>query len=289
MRGFMSQRIAQAVIWAIGSAVTFSAGSAATKFLGQKLPIAELAFFRAAFGAVVLFGVWRLIADLGKARDPWGYALRCGLGVVALYGLMYAFTTIPLALASLLFFTRVLLMPVAGRVMLGERSGPDVWLAVAVGFVGASVSVWPALSLPEWQFGVGAALIGALASAGSQTAVRRLTATNDPALVVLIFAAVSGVATFPLAAANWVAPPVTDWPVLAGLGLFTLGAQYAAARAYKLAPVGFLAPFDFLTIPLAAVLGYLLFAEVPSTWTAAGSVLVIASGAWVAWRGAQAG
>ncbi len=282
-------KLISATFWAVGSALAFSAGSAATKFLGQKLPAAELAFFRAAFGAVVLFGVWRLIADLGKARDPWGYALRCGLGVVALYGIMYAFTSLPLALASLLFFTRVLLIPVVGTIMLGERSGPSVWGAVFVGFAGASVSVWPALNLPEWQFGIVAALVGALASAGSQTAVRRLTATNDPALVVLVFAAVSGVATFPLAAANWVMPPATDWPVLAGLGLFTLGAQYAAARAYKLAPVGFLAPFDFLTIPLAAGLGYLLFAEVPSTWTAAGSVLVIASGAWVAWRGAQAG
>ncbi len=276
-----------AILWAIASAATFAASSAITKFLGQKLPTAELAFFRAVFAVVVMVGVWQFVADLGKARDPLGYVLRCGLGVVALYSLMYAFTTIPLGLASLLFFTRILLMPVAGRIMLGERAGMDVWMAVAMGFVGAAVSLWPALVLPEWRLGIAAALIASLASAGSQTAVRRLAFTNDTGLIVLIYTTVSVAATFPVAAIQWVSPPVTDWPVLAGLGLFALGAQYAAARAFQLASVGFLAPLDFLTIPTAAVLGYVLFAEVPSVWTVGGSVLVLAASAWVTWSGSR--
>ncbi len=281
--------VLSAVGWAIASTITFAAGSASAKFLGQKLPTAELAFFRVAFGALMLAGAWRFIADLGKARDPWGYVLRCGLGVVAVYGLMYAFTTIPLALANLLFFTRVLLIPVVGTIMLGERSGPSVWGAVFVGFAGAAVSLWPALALPEWRLGVVAALVAALASAGSQTAVRRLTFTNSPGLIVLIYTVVSMAATFPAATVTWVTPPLGDWPLLAAMGLLALTTQYAAARAFQLATVGFLAPLDFLTIPAAAVLGYVLFSEVPSPWTIAGSGLVLVASGWVAWKGSQTG
>lgn len=273
-----------AVLWAVASTVAFAASSASAKLLGQKLPAAELAFFRAVFGVVVLAGVWRFIIDLGKARDPIGYVLRCGLGVVALYSLMYAFTAIPLGLASLLFFTRILLMPVAGQIMLGERSNADIWIAVTIGFIGAVIASWPALTMPEWRLGVGAALLAALTSAGSQTAVRRLTFTNSPGLIVLIYTAVSVAATLPMASLNWVSPPAGDWPVLAALGLLGLAAQYAAARAYQLAPVGVLAPLDFLTIPVAAAFGYALFAEVPSPWTVAGSALVLAATAWVGWR-----
>jgi len=279
---------ATAVLWAVASAIAFAAGSASAKFLGQKLPTAELAFVRAAFGAVVLFGIWRFMTDLGKVRDPIGHVIRCVLGVLTLYCLMYAFTTIPLALASLLFFTRVLLMPVTGRLMLKERPGPGIWGAVGIGFIGAAVSLWPALQMPELRLGVLAALVAAIASAGSQTAVRRLTFTNSPGLILLIYAGVSVVATFPAAALTWVTPPLADLPVLVALGLLALAAQYAAARAYKLATVSVLAPLDFLTIPAAAVLGYALFAEVPSVWTAAGSVLVLAATGWVTWKGERA-
>ncbi|MCW2247551.1 drug/metabolite transporter (DMT)-like permease [Azospirillum fermentarium] len=276
-----------AALWSAASALAFAASSASAKFLGQKLPIAELAFFRAVFGVVVLAGVWQFVADLGKARDPIGHVLRCGLGVVALYSLMYAFATIPLGLASLLFFSRILLLPVAARIMLGERASAGIWAAVLLGFAGALLSSWPAASLPEWRLGVGAALLAAIASAGSQTAVRRLTFTNSPGLIVLIYTAVSVAATLPMASLTWVTPLVGDWPVLAALGLLALASQFAAACAFQKAPVSFLAPLDFLTIPIAAAFGYALFAEIPSAWTIAGSVLVLGSSAWVTVKSSQ--
>ncbi|SMH56706.1 DMT family transporter [Azospirillum agricola] len=272
-----------AFVWATVSAVAFAASSAAAKFLGEKLPAAELAFFRSAFGVLLLVGVWRFVADLGKARDLWGYVIRCGLGVVSLYSFMYAITTIPLALASLLFITRVLLLPVSARVMLGERSGPLVWSAVTVGFAGAAVSLWPALTVPELRLGVLAGLIASVASAGSQTAVRRLTATNSASLIVLIYTAVSVAATLPLAAVDWRTPPFADWTVLAILGLFAVMAQFAAARAFSAAPVGFLAPFDFLTVPVAAMFGFLLFHEVPTIHDMVGGSLILMAAAFVGW------
>ncbi|MBP2232261.1 drug/metabolite transporter (DMT)-like permease [Azospirillum agricola] len=266
-----------AFVWATVSAVAFAASSAAAKFLGEKLPAAELTFFRAAFGAVFLIGVWRFVADLGKLRDPWGHVTRCGLGIVSLYSFMYAVTAIPLALASLLFITRVLLLPVTAQMMLGERSGPLVWGAVIIGFVGAAIPFVPALAVPEQRWGVVAALLASVSSAGSQTAVRRLTATNSAGLIVLVYATVSLAATAPVAMANWVVPPAPDWVLLAALGLFALGAQFAAAKAFSMASVGFLAPFDFLTVPVAAALGFLLFGEIPTGFDLAGGVLVLAA------------
>ncbi len=266
-----------AALWATGSAGAFAASSAAAKFLGQKLPVAELACFRALFGALLLAGAWRIGVALGRPSDLRGHVLRCGLGVMALYSLMYAFTTIPLALASLLFFSRVLLMPVAGRLMLGERSSPLVWAAVVVGFLGATLPLAPALAIPEQRLGVLAALIAAAASAGSQTAVRRLARSNSAGLITLIYTGASVAATLPVALIDWVAPPMTDWPVLAALGLFALLAQLTAAKAYGLAPVGVLAPFDVLSVPAAAVAGYLLFGEVPGLLTVLGSAVILAA------------
>jgi len=264
-----------ATAWAVASAVAFSTSAAAAKFLGQKLPTAELSFFRAAFGALLLVGGWRFLVGARKARDPWGHVLRCGLGVVALYGFMHALATLPLALASLLFVTRVLLLPVAARLMLGERSGPTVWGAVTIGFAGAVVSLWPALTVPELRLGIAAALVAAVASAGSQAAVRRLTATNPAGLIVLIYTTASVAATLPFAMTDWVAPLPSDWPILVALGGFAVFAQFAAAKAFSRAPVGFLAPLDVLAVPIGAVLGVLLFSEVPTIHDWIGGGLIV--------------
>lgn len=266
----------QAALWALASAITFSASSAAAKLLGTKLPAAELAFFRAAAGAMVLVAVWRLVADLGKVYDPAGYVLRCGLGVLALYAFMYALGAAPLAMVFLIFFTRALMLPVAARLMLGERSSLLVWVAVVIGFVGAALPLVPALQEPQQALGVLAALVAAVATAGSQTAVRRLTeAGNAPGMVVLIYSVASVLGTLPIALPDWVTPPAADWPVLAALGLFGVTAQYTAAKAFSKATVGFLAPLDFLAVPAAAGLGWLLFGEVPSMLTGIGAVIVL--------------
>ena len=265
-----------AALWAFASAATFSASSAAAKLLSAKLPTAELAFFRAAVGAVALVAAWRLIADLGKTKDPVGYVLRCGLGVLALYCFMYALGNAPLAWVFLIFFTRALMLPVAARLMLNERANPVVWVAVVIGFVGAALPLVPALQEPEQALGVLAAMVAAIATAGSQTAVRRLTeAGNAPGMVVLIYSAVSVLGTLPMAIPSWVMPPAADWPVLAALGLFAVAAQYTAAKAFSRATVGFLAPLDFLAVPAAAAIGWLLFGEVPSMLTAVGGVIVL--------------
>lgn len=279
----------KAALWAFASAVTFSASSAAAKFLGTKLPTAELAFFRAAAGAIVLVAVWHLVADLGKAKDRVGYVLRCGLGVLALYAFMYALGAAPLALVFLIFFSRALMLPVAARLMLGERPSLVVWAAVVIGFIGAALPLVPALQEPQQAWGVLAALAAAVATAGSQTAVRRLTeAGNAPGMIVLIYSAASVLGTLPAALPNWVTPPATDWPVLAALGLFGVAAQYTAAKAFSRATVGFLAPLDFLAVPAAAGLGWLLFGEVPSMLTGIGAVIVLAAAAVVVMGSAHA-
>lgn len=276
-----------AASWALGSVVAFCAGSAAAKLLGMKLPAIEITFIRSMVAAVMLAGTWRLLADLRKAQDLWGHATRCLLGVAAIFGLLYAVTVIPLALAMVLYISRTLVMPIAGRLMLGERSGPLVWSAVMLGFAGVVISSWPEMHATESGLGVLAALAAAMASAGSQTTVRRLTRTNSAPMIVLIYSAVAVVGTFPAALPVWVTPPAADWPVLVALGLSAAGAQLFAARAFALAPVGFLAPLDLLGVPVATMMGWLLFGEVPNMLSGIGAVVVLIAAAVVVMGSAQ--
>lgn len=96
-------------------------------------------------------------------------------------------------------------------------------------------------------------------------------------MVTLICSAASVLGTLPAALPSWVTPPPADWPVLTALGLCGVAAQYTEAKAFSKAPVGFLAPLDFLAVPAAAGLGWLLFGEVPNMLTGIGAVVVLAA------------
>ena len=79
-------------------------------------------------------------------------------------------------------------------------------------------------------------------------------------------------------------PSATDWGWLIVMGLLGGIAQILNTRAWRLAPTAVLAPFDYTSIVLAMLFGYLWFKEDPS-WTVWFDLpLVIGSGLYILYR-----
>ena len=62
------------------------------------------------------------------------------------------------------------------------------------------------------------------------------------------------------------------------------GTPYCQARAFASADASAVMPFDFLRLPLGALFGYLLFAEIIDTWTWVGAVVIFFSGYYIVKR-----
>jgi drug/metabolite transporter (DMT)-like permease len=80
----------------------------------------------------------------------------------------------------------------------------------------------------------------------------------------------------------WVTPQnplIVAVMVLAGF--FGGFGHYLFVRAHRLAPVSVLAPFAYTQLLWVIVLGYLVFSQLPSVWTLAGSAIVIVSGLYL--------
>lgn len=271
----------QAAAWVIVSGIAFAASSAAGKLAGVKLPPAEVALFRALAAAIVVAVVFRAAAvDWSRAKDKRWHLVRVITGVLALTCFMYAITVLPIAVAGLLLLTRVLLMPIVARVLIGEPMSARLAAAAVVGLIGAGITAWPQLRPDGQVLGVLAALGAAISTAVSQTAVRRLSASNSPALIVCIYGIGAAALLVPVTAVTgWVTPPASSWTALAVLGLAAAISQYAAVAALRLGPVSFIAPLDFLAIPIQAVVGWAMFSDVPSRFDLVGAALIIGS-AW---------
>jgi len=275
------RRLVAAAAWGVGSASAFALSSLAGKFLGVRLPAAELAWFRALAAGLFAILLFRAARDWRQAAAPGWHTIRVISGVLALVAFMYALTALPLALAPLILLTRVLMIPFAARLMLGEAIDARVLAAAVVGFAGALVALWPQVAIGGQALGAAAAVAAAVGTAVSQTAVRRLAQDNPPEVIVAVYGLACVVILLPFAAAQWMPPPTSVIGITALVALGVAGgiAQYAAAVAYKLAPAGFVAPFDFMGIPVAAALGFFAFGEVPGLFDLVGAALIMGS-AW---------
>ena len=65
--------------------------------------------------------------------------------------------------------------------------------------------------------------------------------------------------------------------------------QILLTESYRHAETGVIAPFEYVSMLLALILGYALFAEVPTRTMLVGAALIVAAGLFIIWRERQLG
>ena len=150
-------------------------------------------------------------------------------------------------------------------------------LILAAGFMGVVLVIQPDFTHTDWA-GTCAALFGALMFAMLGLKTRSMSATESTELMVfyggLTFLVVTGVVMLN----SWITPPSEDLLLLLGVGLISLVAQLLIVHSYQFAAVYIIAPFEYVTILWAILLGWLFFAEIPTAIMLAGCAIVIACG-----------
>lgn len=264
--------------------VLFSGLDAVAKILGQTYPITQVLWVRFAVHAAiaVLLVAPYLAARPWRAKRPGMQALRGLLLVSATITNFTALRYLQLAETSAIYFSSPLIVAALSVPLLGEHVGPRRWTAIVVGFIGIMIVVRPGMGLMHWAVGLAllTALIGALYSI-----ISRKLAEDDSAHTTQLYTALFGtVATAPLTALDWVAPTAGGWMLMVLMGVLGGAGHWLLAVAHAHAPAPSLAPFSYTQIVWMPLLGYLVFADVPSVWTAVGGVIVVASGLYLLHR-----
>lgn len=264
--------------------VLFCTMDAMVKALGGTYGSFQLMLFRS---AIALIPVSVLIWQAGglkivKANRPWLQAARVAIGFGSLLGFFYVFPRMPLVDAYAISFAAPLFMVALSVPLLGEPVGWRRWTAVAVGFVGVLIMLDP------WGMEfhpISLILLAATFCYALSTILVRLLSRHDHDVVTLFwFAFVSSGLSLVGAIPEWKWPPAMDWLWLIVLGLLGGFAQILITRAWRLAPAAVLAPFDYTSIVLAVLFGYLWFQEEPSWTVWYGLPLVIGSGLYILHR-----
>lgn len=202
---------------------------------------------------------------------------RVTFNLLAFLSFYFSLTRIELGQATAIAMSAPLITTVLSGPLLGERASKRQKSIVALGFVGVLLVIQPFAGSFD-PMGIIAVIVGALMFSLLVIQTRKMTQTESTELMV-IFAALtilclSGV----LMPVLWVTPVGQDWFLLFGVGFISLFAQLSIVHAYRFAPVYILAPFEYVTIPWALLLGWVIFAETPTVVMLFGVAIIIACG-----------
>lgn len=269
----------QGAIWKILACFFFAANNGVVKLLSQPssdgpaLSSYQIAFLQNFVGFIIMLpfilpqGTQKL-----KIIYPSLHFYRVLIGVAGVVLWYMALSRMQMAEAVALSFTGPIFTVILSKLYLGERIGFYRYLGIILGIFGAFVitrpdrALWGSENTFSWI--VILPLSSAIAISMAKIFGRELGAKGESAenltFYLLLFMAPL---SFIPALSAWVTPTTEQWKWVVLLGLLSAAAHYTTSHAYNLAEVTFLAPLGFARLIFTAAIGFVVFAEIPTSAT----------------------
>jgi len=291
------------VLYCVFGLFTFAVQDTIVKDLSDTYPVIELLALRTyvvLICLVIVIIAMRVPQGFG-ARRPGILLLRGAIAFAAFTSYYLALNKMALADGAAIYMTGPLFVTALSVPLLGERVGWHRWAAVAIGFAAAIYMINPGsdvfrmVALLPLASAIGYAFI---------PIINRQVGLSEHALTIALYAmiayaalaTVAGVAVhlfdaqpasdslFANLSKHWIVPEFGEFIMIALSGILFIIGLLALTQAYRTLPVSVVAPFEYSYLVWATILGYVVFAEMPSTRTWIGGAVIVACGCYVTWR-----
>lgn len=270
-------------LWMTAASVAFAAMIGLLRVAMTSLHPFEVAFFRNLFGMLAM-APWLAHVGFGamRTRRLNLHILRAGVGLIAMLCWFMAVWLMPLAEAVALSFTAPLFATVGAALVLHEVVRGRRWTATVVGFIGVLVILRPGVEAVS----PAALLVLASAATGAISAlmVKSLAKTESPNAIVLYMTVFLTPISLVPALFVWQTPDWMTLAVLACIGVLGTIGHMCFARAMKAADASAVIPFDYVRLPLVAIVGYVAFGESLDGWAWVGAAIIIGATLYIARR-----
>jgi drug/metabolite transporter (DMT)-like permease len=274
----MKSAEARGIFWITCSITSFTLFMVAGRHVTQSMHPFEALFFRSVF-MLALMLPWAFAHPAEIVPITWRrmgpFALRGFLAMANMTLLLSALALMPVAEVSAINFLRPMLTTLLAIVMLSESVNVQRWIAVVVGFVGAMVIIRPGFA--DINLGAWLALASCATAAITFILVKTLTGREAPDTIAFF----QPVFVMPIAAVAmlfvWQDPTWQDVGWCGVLGFFAIMTHRTMNRAFAAVDLSFLQPFEFIRLPIAAVLGWFAFGDPTDIWTWIGGTIIFAA------------
>jgi len=274
------ERKIKGIISIILSAAGF-AGMAFFVKLSGDVPTMQKAMFRNCVAALIAFIMMRkqgLHFSVSKAlRLP--LLLRCGFGTFGILCNFWSISYLKLGDAGILQKMAPFFAIVMSIFILGEKPNKMAIVSVLLALLGAAFVVKPGQGIVGLPALV--ALLGGFSAGTAYTYVRKLGlgGVKGP-VVVFSFSMFSVLILLPFFLLQYkpMTAQQTIFLILAGCSAAV--GQIFVTKAYAYAPAKEISVFDYSQVLFAAVLGFVVFGEIPDVYSFVGYALIFGTALW---------
>jgi drug/metabolite transporter (DMT)-like permease len=182
-------------------------------------------------------------------------------------------------------------MLLLGKYVLGEEVGARRLIACLVGFIGTLLVVQPSFSEVGWPALL--PLVVALNFSFFMLITRQIAKETNPiglqavsgVMAVCIMAPVLAFAqSSEIDALSLITPSTFEWTMLWGIGALGTIAHLLMTWSLRYAPSATLAPMQYLEIPVATVIGFWVFQDLPNYMATLGIAITVTAGVYIILR-----
>jgi drug/metabolite transporter (DMT)-like permease len=276
----------RAACWMMGSVIAFLLMAIAGRQVSGTHDTFEIMTWRSLIGFIIISVVILASGDLRQIKtDRLPRHLMRNTAHFAGQNLWFwALTMIPLAQVFALEFTAPIWVILLAPLFLGETLTRTKLLAALLGFSGTLIVAQPGFG----HIDPGVLAAAAAAVCFAVTAIFTKTLTRHESILSIMFwltgmqLVMGSVMALQDGAMQWPTAQTAPWLLL--IGLCGLTAHFCLTTALSLAPASTVVPVDFIRLPLAALLGWLLYGEILGLEVYAGASLIL-GGVWLNLRG----
>jgi len=288
------------VVFLVLGLLVFSLQDLSVKFIGGHYPVLEIVTFRSLVAVPLTLLLFRYEGGRGwptTTQHTLQY-IRGGAYFLSYTTHFMGLAALPLGDVAAIRFSGPLMITLLSVLFLAEKVRIRSWVALLVGFVGTLLVVHPGMG--TFNIGTLFIIVSVFFYAVAVILTRKLQSTDSSATMAyyssLVYLVATAVLTpivlaigetphahpsFVFLMHAWVTPSLTDWLIMSGLGFVWAGGMYLNARAYSIAPASVVAPFEYSTLPINVLWGFILWHEFPTLSTWAGAGITIASGLYI--------
>jgi drug/metabolite transporter (DMT)-like permease len=276
------RQLARVILWMSGALLSFSALALGIRKLGGNFTVFEILALRTGCGLIMMLAIGAAQPRLFRGfslRHVRLHALRNGPHLVAQYLWTLAIALLPLATVFALEFTTPAWTTLLAVLFLGERVTSGRITALVCGLVGVLIIVRPGLA--TFQPASLLVLAAAFGYAITYTTTKKLTVTESTFAIILWM----NIMQFPVAYAAsdplfWMRIDGSNLVAALAVGFAGLSSHYCLTKALNAGDASLVIPFDFLRLPLIAILAWIIYREPLDPVVFAGGALIFGGVLW---------
>ncbi|MBT5047037.1 MAG: DMT family transporter [Rhodospirillaceae bacterium] len=277
----------QCAFWIIVSGTLTTSQLGIVRLIADHVNVFEIVFLRAVFS--LLFIAPLLVGNAAVLLRPvrLGICILCGaLAFLANVGFYFAAKFMPLADIMAIHFLRPLCAAILAGIFLKEFIGGSRAIALVAGLIGAVIIIRP--GLVDLNIGV-FFVLGVVVVQSWNPINRRLLAKSEHPDTIAVW---NPLVIFPLACVPaifvWTTPTLAQIGWIAVIGILEMLNQRVLGRAYVQGEAVVVVALHYTRLPIAALIGFLMFGDVPEIWIWIGGAVIAGAAIYLAKREAAA-